>query len=140
MKSRPTVLLVEDDPDLTRFADLALRLSGYRAVTAGDGASAILAARQVRPDVVVLDLRLPCLDGWQVLAALQHEPELARVPVVVLTASADPRDRERARTARIADFVLKPLTADRLLEVVERALAEPRAAAGADERASAREP
>ena len=69
MKSRPTVLLVEDDPDLTRFADLALRLGGYRAVTAGDGASAVRAAQQVRPDVVVLDLRLPCLDGWQVLAA-----------------------------------------------------------------------
>ena len=128
MKSRPMVLLVEDDPDLTRFADLALRLSGYRAVTAYDGESAMRAARQDRPDVVVLDLRLPGLDGWQVLAALQREPGLASVPVVILTASADPRDCERAQTARIADFVLKPLTADRLLEVVERALAAPRAA------------
>src|SRR5919198_739039 len=57
MKSRPTVLLVEDDPDLTRFADLALRLSGYRAVTAADGISAVLAARRERPDVGVLDHR-----------------------------------------------------------------------------------
>ena len=131
MKSRPTVLLVEDDPDLTRFADLALRLGGYRAVTAGDGAAAVRAAQEMKPDVVVLDLRLPCLDGWQVLAALQEEADLSEVPVVILTASADPRDRERARTARIADFVLKPLTADRLLEVVEHALATPRAAMGA---------
>jgi two-component system KDP operon response regulator KdpE len=130
MKGRPTVLLVEDDPDLTRFADLALRLSGYRAVTAGDGESAVRAAQRTRPDVVVLDLRLPRLDGWQVLAALQRDPELATVPVVILTASADPRDRERARTARIADFVQKPLTADRLLEVVEHALAAPRVAMG----------
>ena len=140
MKSRPTVLLVEDDPDLTRFADIALRLSGYRAVTAGDGAAAVRTALQVRPDVVVLDLRLPCLDGWQVLEALQHEPELAAVPVVVLTASADPRDRERARTAHVADFVLKPLTADRLLEVVEHALAAPRAATAAEAPPAAREP
>ena len=130
MKSRPTVLLIEDDPDLTRFADLALRLSGYRAVMAGDGESAVRTAQRERPDVVVLDLRLPRLDGWQVLAALQREPELAAVPVVILTASADPHDQERARTAGIADFVLKPLTADRLLEVVERALAAPRPVAG----------
>jgi CheY-like chemotaxis protein len=128
MKSRPTVLLVEDDPDLTRFADLALRLSGYRAVTAGDGATAVTTARRERPDVVVLDLGLPCLDGWQVLAALQQEPGLTHVPVVILTASANPRDRERARTARIADFVVKPVTADRLLDVVARALAAPSSA------------
>jgi CheY-like chemotaxis protein len=123
MNSRPTVLLVEDDPDLTRFAALTLRLSGYRAVTAEDGETAILTARRERPDVIVLDLRLPRLDGWQVLAALEREPGLARVPVVLLTASANPCDRERARTAPIVDFVVKPVTADRLLDIVARALA-----------------
>jgi CheY-like chemotaxis protein len=108
-------------------------------VTAADGVSAVLTARRTRPDVIVLDLRLPCLDGWQVLAALQNDPALAMVPVVVLTASADPRDHARARTARVAEFVLKPLTADRLLEVVERALAAPQAATAAEVPSRARE-
>ncbi len=126
MKGRPTVLLVDDDPDLTRFAHLALRLSGYRAVTADDGEVAIRTARRERPDLVLLDLGLPRLDGWQVLTALRGEPALARVPVVILTASADPLDRERARTAAIAGFVLKPVTTDRLLDLVARALAAPR--------------
>ncbi|HEY7061686.1 MAG TPA: response regulator [Chloroflexota bacterium] len=123
MTRRSTVLLVEDDPDLTRFADIALRLAGYHAVTVSDGEAAVAAARRIHPDMVLLDLRLPLLDGWQVLAALQGEPELAAVPVVILSASADPRDHERARTARIAGWVQKPLTANRLLDVVEQTLA-----------------
>ena len=122
MSYQPTVLLVEDDPDLARFAGTALRLGGYRPMMATDGEAAVATAQRVRPDVVLLDLRLPRMDGWAVLAALQDEQGLREVPVVMLTASSDPRDRQRARTERIADFVQKPITVDRLLDVVERAL------------------
>jgi CheY-like chemotaxis protein len=85
----------------------------------------VATAYETHPDLVLLDLRLPRLDGWEVLAALQREETLDMVPVVILTASADPQDQERARAARVTDYVVKPLTADRLLEVVERALAAP---------------
>ena len=123
MASRPTVLFVEDDPDLARVAGTTLRLGGYRPVMAADGEVAVATAQRVQPDLVLLDLRLPRLDGWGVLAALQTKQALARVPVVIVTASGEPEDHERARSAGVVDYVQKPLTADRLLDLVGRALA-----------------
>ena len=93
MSTRQTVLLVEDDPDLLRFADVTLRLGGYRVVTATDGLSALNAARKVRPAVMLLDLRLPGLDGWQVLEVMGQDPVLRNLPVIVVTATTDAGSR-----------------------------------------------
>ena len=123
MSPRPTVLLVEDDPDLLRFAQVTLRLGGYRPVTASDGVQALTLARKRPPDLVLLDLRLPGLDGWEVLAALRDEPALRTVPVVLLTATINAVAAERALDARVADYLVKPVSADDLLDAVERALA-----------------
>ena len=122
MSRRPTVLLVEDDPDLLRFATVTLRLGGYRPLAATDGEEAVAVARRAHPDLVVLDLRLPRLDGWQVLAVLRADPAVRGTPVVLLTASAGLRGRERALAAGVAEYVVKPVSADDLLAVVERAL------------------
>ena len=127
MRQRPLVLLVEDDPDLLSFARVALRLGGYRVVVATDGQEAMALARRRHPELVVLDLRLPLADGWQVLSFLQGDPTLSAVPVVVLTATAGPREKERALAAGVADYLVKPISADDLLLAVERALA-PRSA------------
>ena len=123
MSPRPTVLLVEDDPDLLRLADTILRLEGYQPLTATDGEAAVALARRQRPDLIVLDLWLPRLDGWGVLDALQQDAALATVPVILVTASHEPSDRERARAARVARYVNKPVTADDLLDAVGAALA-----------------
>ena len=122
MSGQPTVLLVEDDPDLLRFAQVTLRLGGYHAVTATDGQKAVAAARRRAPDLVLLDLRLPRLSGRGVLAALQADPRPCMVPVVMLTASAGPEAHERARSAGVADYLHKPVSADELLAAVERGL------------------
>jgi two-component system, OmpR family, KDP operon response regulator KdpE len=122
MSPRSTVLLVEDDPDLLRFAQVTLRLGGYRPLTATDGPTALALARKARPRLMVLDLRLPGLDGWQVLESLRATPETARLPVLVLTASAGPTDQERALAAGVVDYLVKPVSADALLAAVERAL------------------
>jgi two-component system, OmpR family, KDP operon response regulator KdpE len=119
---RSTVLLVEDDPDLLRFAQVTLRLGGYRALTATDGPTALALARKARPHLVLLDLRLPEMDGIQVLQTLRAQPETARLPVLVLTASAGPGDKERAVAAGISDYLVKPVSADALLAAVGRAL------------------
>src|SRR5207253_1624988 len=74
MSRRTTVLLVEDDPDLLHGVRLTLRVGHYRVVTASDGEAALSLAQRARPDLVLLDLRLPRLDGWQVMAALQAMP------------------------------------------------------------------
>lgn len=122
MSARSTVLLVEDDPDLLRFAQVTLRLGGYRAVTATDGAAGLALARKTRPHLVLLDLRLPGLDGWQVLQGLREAPGLDAVPVVMLTASAGADDRDRALAAGVVDYLVKPVSADSLLATVARAL------------------
>jgi DNA-binding response OmpR family regulator len=122
MSPRSTVLLVEDDPDLLRFAQVTLRLGGYRPLTATDGHTALALALQARPRLMVLDLRLPELDGWQVLESLRAMPETAALPVLMLTASAGPSDRDRALAAGVTDYLVKPVSADALLAAVERAL------------------
>jgi two-component system, OmpR family, KDP operon response regulator KdpE len=125
MSARATVLLVEDDPDLLRFAEVTLRLGGYRPLTATDGATAVHLAHKARPRLVLLDLRLPELDGWQVLESLRAEPKTAALPVLVLTASTGPDDKGRALAAGVADYLVKPVSADALLAAVQRALDGP---------------
>ena len=122
MRRRSTVLLVEDNPDLLHFASVTLRLAGYRVLTATDGPQGLTLARGKRPALVLLDLRLPGLDGWEVLAALRADPALQAVPVVVLTASAEPHWQERARQAGATAYLVKPVSADDVLAAVERAL------------------
>ncbi|HZS01361.1 MAG TPA: response regulator [Chloroflexota bacterium] len=123
MSPRRTVLLVEDDPDLLRFAQVTLRLGGYRPLMASDGQTAVALARKAQPSLVVLDLRLPELDGWSVLETLRAAPETAQLPVLVLTASAGPADQDRALAAGAVDYLVKPVSADALLAAIERALA-----------------
>jgi DNA-binding response OmpR family regulator len=119
---RQTVLVVEDDPDLLRFAQVTLRLGGYRPLVATDGTTGLAMARRIRPGLILLDLRLPGLDGWQVLEGVRAAPGLAGVPVVMLTASAGVPDRDRALAAGAVDYLVKPVSADTLLETVARAL------------------
>ena len=123
MRSQHTVLIVEDDADLLRFAQVALGMDGYAVQTATDGERAMAMVRARRPDLVVLDLRLPLADGWQVLSFLQSDAVQPTVPVVVLTATAGPRERDRALAAGVADYLIKPVSADKLLDAVARALA-----------------
>ena len=122
MSNRQTILLVEDDPDLLRFADVTLRLGGYRVYTATDGLSALSAARKVRPAIMLLDLRLPGLDGWQVLAVMAEDPVLRDLPVIVVTATADAGSRPLTEAAGVTEYLVKPLSADALLAAVERVL------------------
>jgi CheY-like chemotaxis protein len=122
MSPRPAVLLVEDDPDLLRFADVTLRLGGYRVFTATDGLSALSTARKVRPAIMLLDLRLPGIDGWQVLEIMGQDPLLRDLPVIVVTATADAGTRPLTEAVGVTEYLIKPLSADALLAAVERVL------------------
>ena len=119
-----SVLLVEDDPELRRFVVAALRLDGYAVRVATDGDEALVLASQAPPDLVLLDLRLRRVDGWQVLAFFQADTRLRNVPIVVLTASAGQLERERARAAGATDYLVKPIGTDQLLDTVARILGD----------------
>lgn len=110
------ILVVEDDAALSRLIEALLQSSGYHSRTVSDGEAALAAVEQARPDLVLLDVTLPGIDGWQVLAQLRSQP--APPPVVLL--SARPELRQRGRSSGAAEVVMKPFDIDELLEVVKR--------------------
>ncbi|MFE9203163.1 response regulator transcription factor [Micromonospora sp. NPDC007230] len=109
------VLVVDDEPTLTDLLAMALRYEGWEVATAGNGTAAISTARQVKPDVVVLDVMLPDLDGFQVLRRLREETP--SVPVLFLTARDAVEERIAGLTVGGDDYVTKPFS---LEEVIAR--------------------
>ncbi len=107
------VLVVDDEPTLSELVGLALRYEGWQVRTAPDGATAISAAREFRPDLVVLDIMLPDMDGLKVLRRLRANVD--RVPVLFLTARDDVSDRIAGLTAGGDDYVTKPFSLEELV-------------------------
>jgi two-component system KDP operon response regulator KdpE len=121
------VLVVDDDPQLQRALRITLRAAGFDVVTAGDGRTALAGAAAEHPDIVVLDLGLPDLDGTEVLAGLR--PWFAG-PVLVLSARADGRDKVDALDAGADDYVTKPFDMGELLARLRALLRRGPTAAG----------
>ena len=107
-----TILIVDDEPQLLRALQINLRTHGYRPVTGVDGASALAAASEHRPDLVILDLGLPDMDGVQVIAGLRA---WTQVPIIVLSARHGPEDKVEALDAGADDYVTKPFGLEELL-------------------------
>jgi CheY-like chemotaxis protein len=119
----PTILLVEDH-ELSRDA-LSRRLlrRGYRMVLAEDGQQGISMARSERPDLILMDLGLPKVDGWEATRLLKSDLATRHIPIIVLSAHATTNDREMALSAGSNEFDCKPVRFDRLLEKIELLLA-----------------
>ena len=119
-----TVLVIEDSQVIQRLIEVCLVPAGFQVETAGDGQAGIAAAKAVRPDVVVLDVGLPVMDGWQVLEHLMGDPETEHLQVLVLTAHAQDEMKAQASGAGAAGFLTKPFRPDELRSAVV-ALAPP---------------
>ena len=119
VESRKTILICDDEPALRELVRASLD-DGYRFAEASDGHVALELAHELEPDAVILDLMLPRLGGLEVLARLQADTRLARVPVLVITAWNE--TREDVLAAGAAEFVTKPFDPDLLRDVVEELL------------------
>ncbi|HLG01919.1 MAG TPA: response regulator [Acidimicrobiia bacterium] len=115
------LLVVDDEPDLRLLVELHLARQ-YGVVTVATGEEALEAVSEATFDAVLLDLRLPGIDGWQVLEHLRAQPATADVPVIVLTAHGSPGTEARCRAAGCSAFLNKPFTGDQLRSVVSSAL------------------
>jgi two-component system cell cycle response regulator DivK len=124
--SEITVLVVEDNPvNLELFLDI-LSETDYQCLSATDGPSAIAIAREARPDVVLLDIQLPGMDGMEVLASLKSMKETQGAKIIALTAYAMKGDRENFLAKGFDDYVSKPIKMKELLASIKRQLASQR--------------
>ncbi len=118
----PKILLVEDNEENRDALSRRLVRRGYEVVHAGDGAQGVALARSERPDLVLMDLNLPLMDGWEATRQIRATPETGAVPVIALTAHAITGDREKALAAGCSDYHTKPVELPRLLEQMEALL------------------
>jgi CheY-like chemotaxis protein len=120
------VLFVEDDPAVAQMYKLKLELDGYQVEVAGDGEVALNMARSSLPDIIFLDLRLPKLDGLEVLAALRADPDTLAVPVVILSNHSEKELVDRGAKLGALDHLIKSKTTPAKLEAgLERWLTDP---------------
>ncbi|MEN8114400.1 MAG: response regulator [Actinomycetota bacterium] len=119
-RMQPSVLVIEDSASVRRLIDVCLRPLGVEMRFAEDGLIGLESARASVPDVVVLDIGLPGLDGWQVLSRLRSDPETRSVKVLVLTAHAQPEMADRAAADGADAFITKPFRPNHLRETIER--------------------
>jgi two-component system, cell cycle response regulator DivK len=126
-----TILLVEDNEMNRDMLSRRLERRGYRIVLALDGEAGVEKAAQELPDLVLMDMSLPVLDGWEATRRLKSEPATRHIPVIALTAHAMSSDRERAMNAGCDDYDTKPVELPRLLGKIEALLGGAPAAAEA---------
>ena len=116
------LLIVENDKVYRQFLSLALEMAGYLVHAAGSGAEAIEMMRDVSPDLVLLDLSMPKVSGWDVLHYMRDQASLKRVPVVILTANADETTRRQTLAERVNGLLVKPVSLDEILAAIENLL------------------
>ena len=114
------VLLVEDAPIVLRLLEQALGKEGYSVIPATDGVEAVKEARQSRPDLVILDLNIPKISGFEVCRILKSEPGLKQVPIVVLTSMDQESNRTKLLALGIQAYITKPFNLQELLKTVGR--------------------
>lgn len=118
------ILLVEDNEMNRDMLSRRLERKGHEVLIAVDGAQGVESATTQRPDLVLMDMSLPVMDGWEATRRLKGAPETAGIPVIALTAHAMPGDREKALEAGCNDYDSKPIDLPRLLSKIEALLAK----------------
>ncbi|MFN8647154.1 MAG: response regulator [Gemmatimonadales bacterium] len=113
-------LIIEDDPDQRRLLERMLGASGWRVEAAPDGEAGLALAAERRPDVIVLDVMMPRLNGYQTCRRLKAEPVTAAIPVVIVTTKDQPADEFWAREVGADAFLAKPVDVRQLTELLDR--------------------
>jgi diguanylate cyclase (GGDEF)-like protein len=117
-----TILVVDDDPDIARFVEVNLRSAGYDVSVASDGEEALSRAQELRPDLVLLDVMMPRIDGFEVAQRLRRNPQTANTSIIMLTAKALSTDKVLGLTAGADDYIIKPFDPIELLARVKGTL------------------
>lgn len=122
---RPVILVADDYQDTREIVHEVLTDAGFEVLEADTGESALAEVAARRPDLILLDLSLPGIDGWEVAHRLRADPATATLPIVALTAHTSPAEHERARRAGCDDIVVKPCYPDDIVAAVTKFVPRP---------------
>ena len=120
---KKTVVCIEDEPEMIDLVKLILGRRGFELTGAMGGREGLEAVRRIKPDLVLLDLMMPDMDGWEVYQQMKADPEMQKIPVIVVTAKAQSIDKVLGlHIAKVDDYVTKPFGPQELLQSVEKVL------------------
>jgi CheY-like chemotaxis protein len=118
-KNKPTILLVEDTKEVVMIIKDYLELVGYKVFTAQDGTDGLVQARHVKPDLILMDVQMPGMDGFETTRKLRSDPNFRHTPIIALTALAMPHDRERCLEAGMDEYMSKPVNLKALVKIIQ---------------------
>jgi CheY-like chemotaxis protein len=122
--NKPSILLVEDTKEVVMMLKDYLELAGYKVFTAQDGIDGIVQARHVKPDLILMDIQMPRMDGFETTRKLRSDPNFRYTPIIALTALAMPHDRERCLEAGMDEYISKPVNLKALVKIIQSCLFE----------------
>lgn len=122
MAEAQTILIIEDDPVIRGLLELNLRDEGYTVISAEDGQEGVRLAAEILPGVILMDMRLPGLTGWEATRRLKEKQETAQIPIVALTAQSTSQDLRRCFDAGCDAFMTKPIQFTQLFTKIEMLL------------------
>jgi DNA-binding response OmpR family regulator len=117
--NKKKILIVDDEDDILHFLELVLREKGYDVATASGGHEALTKAQVDRPDLVLLDIMMPQMDGWEVLKLLRVDEATRHIPVAMLSARTEAKDRVQGLQEGAIDYICKPFSLQELLGKIE---------------------
>ena len=121
-QSPPTVLIIEDDPVIRGILQMNLADQGYEVLSAEDGLAGVRTAKETQPGIILMDIRLPNITGWEATRRLKVEPKTARIPIIALTAQSTSKDLNRCFESGCDAFMTKPIQFTQLFTKIEMLL------------------
>lgn len=118
------IVIVEDEPDIRELIAFTLRFAGYEVITGNNGEEGYQLTKAERPDLVMLDVRMPKLTGYEACKRIKAEPELVDIPVIFLSAKGQENEIEQGLAAGAEEYLLKPFAPDQLVDRVKTVLAK----------------
>jgi CheY-like chemotaxis protein len=125
MRNMPfRILVVDDEPTLVRLMEFILAKHGHKMLVATNGAEALDVIRNERPDLILLDIMMPRIDGYEVAKTVRADPELCTIPIVMLSAKAQDQDIRRGLEVGVDEYITKPFAPEQLVHIVNEYLAK----------------
>ncbi|MCK4261469.1 response regulator [bacterium] len=122
--ARKRILIVDDEPHIIKVLTIRLEKAGYEVIAAMDGQETLNKVRKEMPDLIILDLMLPGIDGYKVCRLLKFDERYKHIPIIVLTARVEEEDRKRSMEVGADEYITKPIKPDEFLDTIKKHLKE----------------